>query len=167
MSRLRRLHLSDHYFFVTCRLARGRGLLSEMDFQQLAESIQSARRSHGFLLTSWVFLPDHWHAIFCPRYPLSISTVLKSIKLRSTPAINTGRKEVGEVWQARFYDHVLRTVGDYHVCVDYIHQNPVRRGLVSTAVEWTWSSVHGHPDGHNLVLAVDSVNLPLEPKFRL
>ena len=102
MSRLRRLDLSDHYFFVTCRLASGRGLLTEMDFRQLAESIQSARRSHGFLLTSWVFLPDHGDAIFYPRYPLSISTMLKSIKLRSTPAINTGSKEVGEVWQARF-----------------------------------------------------------------
>jgi hypothetical protein len=24
--------------------------------------------------------------------------------------------------------------------IDYIHQNPVRRGLVKRAVDWTWSS---------------------------
>jgi putative transposase len=167
MSRLRRLYLSDHYFFVTCRLARGRHVLTEAGFHCLAESICSARETHGFFLTAWVFLPDHWHAILYPRYPLTLSTTLKSIKLKSTPSINANCKGTGEVWQSRFYDHALRTVGDYHDCVDYIHQNPVRRNLVETPERWRWSSVHDLSGGSEPLLRIDRINLPLDRKYRL
>jgi putative transposase len=167
MSRLRRLYVSDHYFFVTCRLARGRDLLAERDFQQLAESLHSARGNYGFFLTAWVFLPDHWHAIIYPRHPLTISTTMKSVKLKSTSLINAIRSQDGQLWQARFYDHALRTVGDYHDCVDYIHRNPVRRGLVEMPEQWNWSSVKAWSGITAGVLKIDRVNLPLERTFRL
>jgi REP element-mobilizing transposase RayT len=32
------------------------------------------RQKRGFLLTAWVFLPDHWHAILYPPYPLTIAS---------------------------------------------------------------------------------------------
>jgi hypothetical protein len=38
------------------------------------------RAEHRFLLTAWVFLLDHGHAIFYPRRPLTISRVIKAIK---------------------------------------------------------------------------------------
>ncbi|MBM3802819.1 MAG: transposase [Acidimicrobiia bacterium] len=168
MSRLRRLYLCDHYFFITCRLAGRRTLLTERDFQILAESIRSARENHGFSLTAWVFLPDHWHAILYPPYPLTLSTAMKSIKIKSTPPINDARNEDGEIWQARFYDRALRTVGEYYDCVDYIHQNPVRQGLVETAERWKWSSVHPYSSAPRAtILQIDRVNLPLDRKHRL
>jgi REP element-mobilizing transposase RayT len=63
MSRLRRLVLSDRYFFVTCNLLRSRNPLNDADFDILARVIAARRREHGFLLTACAFLPDHWHAI--------------------------------------------------------------------------------------------------------
>src|SRR4051812_41251732 len=132
MSRLRRLVLSDRFFFVTCTLSRQRALLGEEEFICLSDSIQLARQVHGFLITAWVFLPDHWHAIFYPRYPLTLSRVVKVIKVKSTRQINTARQESGPLWQARFFDHALRTVEKYHRCVEYIHLNPVKRGLVKS-----------------------------------
>ncbi len=167
MSRLRRLYVSDHYFFVTCRLAPGRDLLAERDLQLLAQSVHSARVKQGFFLTAWAFLPDHWHAIIYPRYPLTISTAMKSVKLKSTWLINARRSEQGELWQARFYDHALRTVGDYHDCVDYIHRNPVRRGLVEMPEQWNWSSVKAWSGITAGVLEIDPTNLPLDRTFRL
>lgn len=63
ISRLRRLVLSDQYFFVTCNLRRTRALLQDTDFRMLARIMDVRRRAHGFFLTAWVLLPDHWHAI--------------------------------------------------------------------------------------------------------
>ena len=48
------------------------------------------------------FLPDHGHAILFPPYPLTISGVIKSIKLTSTMAVGRRRREPGELWQGRF-----------------------------------------------------------------
>jgi REP element-mobilizing transposase RayT len=73
MSRLRRPFFSDRFFFVTVKLLPALQNLKEADFARLARSLHSSRAKRGFLLTAWVFLPDHWHAIIFPRHPLTIS----------------------------------------------------------------------------------------------
>ena len=70
MSRLRRPFLHDRFIFVTVKLLPCRTRLEESDFARLANSLSRMRKKHGFLLTAWVFLPDHWHAIIHPPYPL-------------------------------------------------------------------------------------------------
>jgi hypothetical protein len=72
--------------------------------------IDARRQEHGFLLTAWVFLSDHWHAIFGVRYPKTLSLVLESIKVASTRRINRRRQQAGILWQGRFFDRALRTV---------------------------------------------------------
>ena len=81
MSRVRRLAVSERFFFITCRLLPLRGRLSGADFECLARVVRERRRKYHFLLTAWVFLPDHWHAIFFPPFPLTISTVMEAIKV--------------------------------------------------------------------------------------
>jgi REP element-mobilizing transposase RayT len=78
VSRLRRLVLSDRYFFLTVRLLKGKTEMVEGDFQLLAEALREARQRQGFRLTAWVFLPDHWHAILYPPYPLTVSQAMKA-----------------------------------------------------------------------------------------
>ena len=121
MSRLRRLVLSDRFFFVTCRLLPPRRLLGDAEFECHARVIAERRAEHGFLLTAWVFLPDHWQAVFFPRFPLTIARVMESVKVSSTHRINVGRKERGVLWQPRYFDRALRTVKEYYEKVDYIH----------------------------------------------
>jgi len=142
MSRLRRPFLYDRYFFVTVALLKSRRRLREPDFERLAYALARMRHKHGFLLTAWVFLPDHWHAIIYPPYPLTISRAMPAVKVSSTIAINVRLGEVGELWQGRFFDRAVRTVKEYPEKVEYIHWNPVRRGLVARGEEWKWSSVH-------------------------
>ena len=80
----------------------------------LAQVIHERRAEHGFLLTAWVFLPDHGPAIFYPSHPLTISRVMESIKVGATKIINRSRCEVGLLLQPRFFDRALRTVREYH-----------------------------------------------------
>ena len=128
VSRLRRLVLADRYFFVTCNLERGRRLLSNEELSLLARAIALRRSAHRFLLTAWVLLPDHWHAIVYPAHPLTISETMEAIKVSATRRINRGRGTLGPLFQSRFFDRALRTVKEYGETVEYIHWNPVRRG---------------------------------------
>jgi REP element-mobilizing transposase RayT len=80
MSRLRRLVLSDRFFFLTVKLLPKRRPLDEGQFSLLAGCLSVVRSRRQFQLTAWVFLPDHWHAILFPRHPLTISDTMKSIK---------------------------------------------------------------------------------------
>ena len=138
MSRLRRMVLCDRFFLITCRLLPKRRILSESEFARLARVIGERRKEHGFLLTAWVFLPDHWHAILFPRHPLTICEVMEAIKVASTKGINPARGESGLLWQGRFpsaalrasFDRALRTVKEYNEKVAYIRGNPVKAGLI-------------------------------------
>jgi len=173
MSRLRHLVLSDRFFFLTTRVLQTRTELGEADFELLARAFGAARIRHSFLLTAWVFLPDHWHAILHPSYPPTVSQVMKAVKLSSMLLINRRCRESGELWQGRFFDHALRTVREYTDTVEYIHLNPVRRGLATTPQDWRWSSV-GEYSGvgadeqkQRCGQTVDRVSLPADRKARI
>ncbi len=173
MSRLRRLVLSDRYFFITCRVLPRREMLTESEFAGFAQVVGERGAEHKFLLTAWVCLPDHWHAIFYPPYPLSISGVMEAIKDGATKRINRQRREFGTLFQPRFFDRALRTVREYHEKIEYIHLNPVKAGLVSHPTNWPWSSVHDYtgtmknapvtPSG----LWVDRVSMPADLRTRI
>jgi len=141
-------------------------MLDESEFECLARVVRDRRRKHGFLLTAWVFLPDHWHAIFYPPFPLTISRAMESIKVGSTLRINGRRREKGHLWQPRFFDRALRTVKEYHEKVKYIHQNPVEAGLVSRPEDWLWSSAREYsgtvsaPVNAHPILSIDRELLP-------
>jgi len=173
VSKLRRPFLGDRYIFVTVNLLRSRSKLEESDYGRLAIALARMRRRQGFVLTVWVFLPDHWHAIIYAPHPVSISRVMSAVKVSSMVAINHGRHEKGELWQERFFDHALRTVKDYWQTVEYIHLNPVRRGLVKRPERWKWSSfpeyagVDAAEQEKRCGLAIDRVRLPADEKARI
>jgi hypothetical protein len=57
--------------------------------------------------------------------------------------------------------------------VEYIHLNPVRRGLVRHATDWYWSSVHEYAgvsaeeQERRCGLRVDGVRLPADENTRI
>ncbi len=87
--------------------------------------------------------------------------------------INSARGEESLLWQGRFFDRAWRTVKEYHEKVEYIHQNPVKAGLVSRAEDWRWSSVHDYagtvnrPPAAKSISGIDRVLLPADERTRI
>jgi len=124
----------------------------------LVDSINNARRRHDFDLWAYVFMPNHVHLIVCPRREYySISSILQSIKQpaarRAIQYLKTGNPEglrflaTGqqirpyEFWQkGGGYDRNIVNVETLIEVVRYIHNNPVRKGLVETPDQWHYSS---------------------------
>jgi len=42
------------------------------------------------------------------------------------------------IWQAEFFDHVLRSSESYSQKWDYVKENAVRAGLVVSVDDWQW-----------------------------
>ena len=173
MSRLRRPFLYNRYIFVTVKLLPSRYKLEEQDYSRLATTLARMRQKLKFALTAWVFLPDHWHAIIYPPHPLSIAQAMSAIKVSSMVAINHGRHANRGLWQERFFDHALRTVKEYLETVEYIHLNPVRRGLVKRPEDWKRSSFPEYAGADaaeqqsRCGLTIDRVTLPADQNTRI
>ena len=162
MSRLRRLHVCGKIFFVTCNVLRCRGDFSEAEFAILANVLEAVKGRREFLLGGFVFMPDHWHALLVPGGRDTLPRLMGALKVAASQAIVRHRAGEGKLWQARYYDHAIRTVREFHDTLNYMHLNPVRKGLVERPDDWCWSSFHSFGGPGPVRLRVDDLNLPAE-----
>src|SRR2546428_2419814 len=74
--------------------------------------------------------------------------VAKAIKGTSAHSINRKLHSHEAVWQEESFDHVLRSSESLDAKIDYVLQNPVRKGLVRIASEypWSWRKPMDHQD---------------------
>ena len=93
-----------------------------------------------------VVMPDHAHMIFTPEIDFqaaevfSLARIMKAIKGGSAHLINRRLGRTGTIWQEESFDRVLRTSEKLDEKIEYVINNPVRKGLVASAAEypWTW-----------------------------
>ena len=164
MSRLRRPILHSRFFFVTTNLRRGLASFSESEYQLLAESLIRVRELVPVAVCAYCFMPDHVHAILFPQDETKISDVMMRLKIAASRRIRPIRGVA--FWQSRFYDRALRTRGEYDEAYDYIHMNPVNRGLAGDSLSWPWSSARWYAEGAGPI-AMDEVQLPMNQRDRL
>ncbi len=94
VSRLRRLFLAGKIFFVTCNVLRTHAAFGEQEFALLAGVFGRVRRRRGFLLTGYVFMPDHWHGLIFPAPSDTLPRIMGSLKIASNRAVNRQRQRV-------------------------------------------------------------------------
>ncbi len=105
-----------------------------------------------YMLYVAVVMPDHVHMILAPlvdakRHQIvSLVDIMRGIKGASAREINQRMGRHGAVWQEESFDHVLRSTEGLDTKVDYILQNPVRKGLVSDWREYPWAWQRSAPD---------------------
>jgi putative transposase len=143
------------YFFTLVTYHRRPILTDELARSHLREVLRTEQAARPFQITAIVLLPDHLHTVWTlPQGDVSYSRRWSSVKEAFTrhylksggnegpvSAVRTARRERG-VWQRRFWEHTIRDEDDLKRCVDYIHWNPVKHGLVERVRDYPWSSFH-------------------------
>ena len=164
MSHVHRLLTTNRIFFVTVNLRRALSPLAAGEFGLVVAAIDESRRRLRFLLCGYVLMPDHWHALVGTAYPVTISRVVQSIKWKSAGSLNGARGGSGPVWQHQFWDRFVRHEKEFTARLEYLHLNPVRKGLVKRPEDWRWSSYNNFALDGNVVgscpIQIDYVRLP-------
>jgi putative transposase len=125
----------------------------------LAEAIEAARSRRNFAVWAFVFMPEHVHMIVWPKcldYRVAdiLSAVKEPVGRRAVnylvehaphwlPRITRARGQRTErlFWQpGGGFDRNIVEPTTLITMIDYLHANPVRRGLVERASDWRWSS---------------------------
>jgi putative transposase len=126
----------------------------------LSKAIDTAVGRLGFSLVAFVYMPEHIHLLVWPKIPgTEIADLLFAIKrpfsfrvkqrlqASGDPLLQrlTIRERPGKMsfrfWQeGPGYDRNLFSLEAAIAAAEYIHNNPVRRGLRLTPGEWKWSS---------------------------
>ncbi len=141
------------YFITASSFQKSSLFQSDRMARLLVEVLLHYREQKKYLLHEFVLMPNHFHLLITPT--LSLERALQFIKggfsYRAKKELGFG----GEIWEKSFYDHRIRNLVEYERCRNYIHQNPVKRGLSESADSYPYSSASG--------FALDEVPRRLKP----
>ncbi|MDA7979531.1 MAG: transposase [Pirellulales bacterium] len=155
MRRYLRSHTGRTFFFTLVTFQRRRFLTTPVARAALRAAFRNVRAQRPFSVVAIVLLPDHLHTVWeLPSGDTDYSTRWRLIKTRftqlwrqqggseETVSASRERKRERAIWQRRFYEHTCRDEQNLKRCVDYIHANPLKHGLVDSVAQWPWSSFH-------------------------
>jgi putative transposase len=155
-------------------------LLGDLSRNWFVDAVKLARTRHSFHLWAYVIMPEHVHLLIWPTtIQYSISKILSTMKLSVTRnALHHVKKNAphflkrmedrqpnGDVhyryWQrGGGYDRNSTEPNTIWSQIEYIHANPVRRGLCEYAEDWNWSSAGIYAGLREEPLSIDRQSLP-------
>jgi putative transposase len=157
-----------------CCYRRYRFLARERPREWFRQAFEAARSKLGIELWAYVVMPEHVHMLVLPGgQPGQVSSFLKAVKepvarqaidYLTTAAphwldrlqVREGSRVRHRFWQpGGGYDRDVTEPSTLRSMIDYIHLNPVRRGLVDRAEDWEWSSARWYAGLHPVKIEMD------------
>jgi putative transposase len=141
-------------FFVTFCTARRRKILANTRAHTAFIDYAKRGLDHNVAVGRYVVMPDHIHLFVAGGDDFNLGTWVRGLKRVVAAAVTGGRpgqdsaaetaaattfSPVGKsqpFWQRGFFDHLIRNTERYAQKWDYVRENPVRAGLVSTTEDW-------------------------------
>lgn len=139
----------------------------------MLDALLNARASGTFQLYAWVIMPSHVHLLIRPDLPVhTVPRILRQIKepvarailkewrSRDAPILSrlVNAKGQTQLWlKGGGYDRNIFSKKEFIEKLDYIHQNPVKAGLVKRAADWRWSSAAAYKGDTGLAYQPDPV----------
>ncbi|HWR17854.1 MAG TPA: transposase, partial [Terriglobales bacterium] len=135
-SGLRRYHYSGQSHFLTFSCYRREQRFdTAATYDLFLTCLENMRVNFGVCVYGYVVMPEHVHLLVSEPERQTLGDAMHYLKLSFTKRLREGR-----FWQDRGYDRNVRNAEEFAVKLGYIHNNPVKRGLVKAADDWKWSS---------------------------
>ena len=170
--KLKRWYGYGHLHFITFSCYQRKPLLrSARACNELVRILGEVRARHGFKLIGYVVMPELVHLLISEPRKGTPSTVLQVLKQRLSRRLRKRRRKpagqftlwrqdaarLRKFWQRRFYDFNVWSARKLGEKLNYMHHNPVQRGLVHHPRDWPWSSYRFYSGGGAVLLAMDRV----------
>jgi putative transposase len=118
---------SGTYFITAGTFQKQQLLQSDRMARLFLDVLPGCRSQEKYLLHEFVVMPDHFHLLITP-----LSTLERALQLIKGGFSFRAKRELGfqgEIWEKSFYDRRVRDWEEYSTFRQYIHRNPVKRGL--------------------------------------
>jgi putative transposase len=152
---LKRYQQTGDIHFITFSCYRREPLLGSAQARDtFVITLERVRRWYGLKVTGFVVMPEHVHLLISEPERSNLAVVLQMLKqVVSQKLIDHATIPF---WQRRYYDFNIYRVQKLMEKLDYVHRNPVRRGLVTRPEDWAWSSARHYATGEESAVEIDS-----------
>jgi putative transposase len=163
----------QHLHFITCSCYRRLPFLNiARNRDKLLEILDQVREKYQFALVGYVVMPEHIHLLVSEPKIGTPSTVMRVFKQRVSRSLRAKKRRMRSAkqlalwretpsraprsfWQRRFYDFNVWSRKKRIEKLNYMHRNPVKRGLVAAPQLWLWSSYRFYQYGEKNMCTPD------------
>ncbi|MCR4295560.1 MAG: transposase [Elusimicrobia bacterium] len=133
-------------YHVMARGVDGRDIYADdRDRINFLESLERIMGDSEARMLAYCLMRNHFHlAVQVGNTPLS--AIMHRFLTGYVCGFNLRQNRVGHLFQGRHRAIICANEAYLATLIRYIHQNPVRAGLVSKVCDWPWSSARLHPD---------------------
>jgi len=134
-------------YFVTSSTWMKKCLLQSYRSAELLIAVMyQYRADKKYLLHEFVVMPNHFHLLLTPLRPATLEQAIAMIKGGFSYCAKRSFGFPETIWQTSFMDRRVRDHSAYQRFRTYIHENPVKAHLASTARDFPFSSASGKFD---------------------
>jgi REP element-mobilizing transposase RayT len=93
-----------------------------------------------YRMIAWVIMPNHVHVLIEMLEGHLLGDIVHSWKSYTAKAANRVLGRTGRFWFREYFDRYIRDERHLANAIQYIHDNPVKAGLVERPEDWPFSS---------------------------
>jgi putative transposase len=147
MPRKQRLKSKTGYYHIMCRGNERRNIFGdEQDKVRFIDTLCEKQRENTFGLHAFCLMDNHFHLMISEGND-DIAKSMKRITVSYVYYFNKKYGRVGHLFQDRFKSEIVEDDAYVMALARYIHQNPVKAGMVTTVEDYQWSSYRSYLDG--------------------
>ena len=113
---------------------------SERDYQKLKDIIQSAKENCNVQIYAYCMMPNHVHLFLREEEAGDVSDFMKRILSHYAGWYNFKYERTGHLFANRYKSIPVEDDSYFLILAKYIHQNPVKAGIVSDLSQYPHSS---------------------------
>lgn len=154
---LRRIYGFGHLHFITFSAYRRLPLLHSAEARNIfVQILGKVRDQHEFAVVGYVIMPEHVHLLIGEPKNRNPSAVMQALKQRVSVRLRSGTAQrLPQFWERRFYDFNVWSRKKKIEKLNYMHMNPVKRGLVERPQDWIWSSCQFYAGREPILIRMD------------
>ncbi|MBX3119491.1 MAG: transposase [Fimbriimonadaceae bacterium] len=107
----------------------------------LMDALFSTVEAQGWQLQAWAIFPNHYHLVgFSPEHDGAVRQLTKALHAMTAQQLNKIDGQPGRTVWYRSWDTRVTFERSYLARLAYVHNNPVKHGIVTDAIEYRWCS---------------------------
>ena len=136
----KRLTSSCNVYHITSKGAGGQIIFEDdADNRHFLALLKNVCVQNGIKVAAWCLMENHFHLLL--NVPIeNISKAMQHLKRIYSRDTNRRYGRQGHLFQGKFSSFPIEDESYYAAAIRYIHNNPVRAGIVKHPSEYPWSS---------------------------
>jgi putative transposase len=152
---LKRYQETGNFHFITFSCYHRQPFLQTDTVKDTIQIIlEQTRKQQGLCIAAYVIMPEHIHLLTNEPATGTIASFLQIFKQLTSRELKSASQK--QFWQRRYYDFNVHSSEKRTEKIQYIHRNPVTRGLVSKPEEYLWSSFTHYATGERGPIEIES-----------